>query len=785
MATKIICGTTLDRGGAAISVLPDTTSGRWPARPGEWVALNGFACRALPARVTSGLVPTSADATAKATNVLHPPHCWADATLYEALHAGGDAPAQFIKTAKGPKSLIVSLSLLPSDPPPAAELRVTGIAQCTEGTWVRVSPDVGHPMLKAPLFLSAVLCGRVVAVEGGKGVLAVDFLGQTLRVSICVNATPTDIKALRIVRTTIIHLALSEPSEDVTIEGSLATHLISSCNGLHSDTFLTHFAEEVERCLSLSDTSNSPIGVLLEGLSGSGKSFLCSALRDIISARNTMLLSERKGSGRSVDKGGLLVCEVVDLQECFRGDRVVGGGRAVAAAVLKGVFAKHAQRSGIVILEHLETLSVGNDVERIGVLQLCRELERLYHTQGRRIMVLATCTAYANIPQILLGPCRLAAVHTLGAASLAQRCRFLTTFGKLPNDQADRLARDTPAATAADLKEIVLKGGGGGGGGGVGGAEDAPAVPSEWLAKCFEKVVGCDSIVDMIGTVLLSPLTSAASTPLIKGILIHGPPGTGKTEIARCIVNMLCNGSAAGIPRFQGMEIAATSVVSKVIGESEANLHNVFVRARSNAPCVIVIDQFEALAMKRGSAGNSKALDRTLSTLLTELDGAEAHNGPPVLVVACTSQRHLLDPAILRSGRLDIHLATPSVDESQAKALLLRLLLPYASDGPTLETFVDLSNPPFTTYAEVVGVAEAAKMAALRTHINNIKAKPSGGEEEGEQCGGDGERTEDDGTTKAEVKALPHVTPANYKWAAEQVLGEVLCRFSFSRCPAV
>jgi transitional endoplasmic reticulum ATPase len=142
-----------------------------------------------------------------------------------------------------------------------------------------------------------------------------------------------------------------------------------------------------------------------------------------------------------------------------------------------------------------------------------------------------------------------------------------------------------------------------------------------------------------------------------RGILLYGPPGTGKTLVARA----LATACQANFIAVKGPEL-----LSRWVGESERGVRETFQRARQVAPCVLFLDELDALAPARGGAFDS-ATDRVIGQLLTELDGIEGRRG--VIVVAATNRAELIDPAVLRSGRFDLSLELPLPDVAARRAI--------------------------------------------------------------------------------------------------------------------
>jgi transitional endoplasmic reticulum ATPase len=152
-------------------------------------------------------------------------------------------------------------------------------------------------------------------------------------------------------------------------------------------------------------------------------------------------------------------------------------------------------------------------------------------------------------------------------------------------------------------------------------------------------------------------LYSAMDLDPIRGVLLSGPPGTGKTLIARALATA-CQANF--------IDVKGPELLSKWVGESERGVRETFARAKQVAPCVLFLDELDALAPQRGH-GFDGVSDRVIGQLLTELDGIEGRRG--VVVVGATNRPELVDPAVLRSGRFDLVLELPLPDRDARRAI--------------------------------------------------------------------------------------------------------------------
>ncbi|WP_181691897.1 CDC48 family AAA ATPase [Natronomonas sp. LN261] len=194
-----------------------------------------------------------------------------------------------------------------------------------------------------------------------------------------------------------------------------------------------------------------------------------------------------------------------------------------------------------------------------------------------------------------------------------------------------------------------------------------------------------------------------------KGVLLYGPPGTGKTLMAKAIANEA---------NSNFISIKGPELLNKYVGESEKGVREVFEKARSNAPTVVFFDEIDSIAGERGrSMGDSGVGERVVSQLLTELDGLE--DLEDVVVIATTNRPDLIDPALLRPGRLDRHVHVPVPDEDARRAILdvHTRNKPLADDVDLDELAADTDG---YVGADIEAVAREASMAATREFVRSV-----------------------------------------------------------------
>jgi len=192
-----------------------------------------------------------------------------------------------------------------------------------------------------------------------------------------------------------------------------------------------------------------------------------------------------------------------------------------------------------------------------------------------------------------------------------------------------------------------------------------------------------------------------------KGVLFYGPPGCGKTLLAKAIANEC----GANFISVKGPEL-----LTQWFGESEANVRELFDKARAASPCILMFDEMDSIAKTRGSGGpgGSEAGDRVINQILTEIDGVGARKN--VFVIGATNRPDILDPAVIRPGRLDQLIYIPLPDLESRKAIF-RAALRKAPVDPAVDVEVLARSTHGFSGADLAEVCTSASKLAIREAI--------------------------------------------------------------------
>jgi len=250
----------------------------------------------------------------------------------------------------------------------------------------------------------------------------------------------------------------------------------------------------------------------------------------------------------------------------------------------------------------------------------------------------------------------------------------------------------------------------GGGRGAMGFGKSKAKLLTEKTGKVtFDDVAGVDEAKDELQEVvefLKDPSKfQRLGGKIPKGALLVGPPGTGKTLIARAVAG------EAGVPFFT---ISGSDFVEMFVGVGASRVRDMFEQAKKNAPCIIFIDEIDAVGRARGSGmgGGNDEREQTLNQLLVEMDGFEANEG--IIVIAATNRADVLDKALLRPGRFDRQVNVPNPDVT-GREKILKVHMRDVPLGDDVQPHVIARGTPGFSGADLANlVNEAALMAARR-----------------------------------------------------------------------
>ena len=204
-----------------------------------------------------------------------------------------------------------------------------------------------------------------------------------------------------------------------------------------------------------------------------------------------------------------------------------------------------------------------------------------------------------------------------------------------------------------------------GAGGGAMGRSRTPLVAAELPDVTFDDVAGIEEAraeVEEIVEFLRNPARfTRLGGRIPRGVLLVGPPGTGKTLLARAV---------AGEARIPFFSISGSDFVEMYVGVGAARVRDLFKRAREHSPCIIFLDEVDAVGRRRtsNSAGGSEEREQTLNAILVEMDGFSPESG--VIVIAATNRPDILDPALLRPGRFDRQITVDLPDRAGRRMIL-------------------------------------------------------------------------------------------------------------------
>jgi len=429
-------------------------------------------------------------------------------------------------------------------------------------------------------------------------------------------------------------------------------------------------------------------GIILEGPPGCGKSELVAA---------------------AANRVGAAVKEVtVDL--VFKPERLVD-------VLEKAV--KTTVTPAVLFVDRIEAVAGDDAMFRTQVAAIMRWFLDAVAEKDRLACVLGVSSRPALDASVAASPL-LPRTLTVPPPSLERRALlFESAMRRVPTDDLDfdAVAARTAGFSGADIVSAVVHASALSAGSGKpvtmttlleAAADTTPSLGSmptgDIPSYGFEKVANLTEVKERLTESVIWPITDPDRFGRLgieppRGLLLFGPPGTGKTYVIRA----LAHESGAAFFPIKGAEL-----LDKYVGESERGVREVFARARAAAPAIIFFDELDALAPVRGRSTNS-VTDSVVAALLTEMDGVSERG--QVVVIGATNRKDLIDSALLRPGRLETHLELGLPKTSARRALLGITDVPF-DDDVDLDVLAEQTEG--FSFADLTGLLREAALAALR-----------------------------------------------------------------------
>ncbi len=433
-------------------------------------------------------------------------------------------------------------------------------------------------------------------------------------------------------------------------------------------------------------------GILLEGPLGCGKAELVNeaasrAGTEVEHVDTSLVFKPNKLldllSAAVNDRQGPHVI-FVDRLEAVVGSGAITAFRSQSLAILRWFLDTVANKPNVVCVLGVQSAAELDDAIAASPL-LPRSLSIPPPDLRRRQLLLEA--ALAGVPQEDLDTGRLAGLSSgfsgadVLAAVLHASARVAGTGSDLTTEIVADAIRDTPPSLGA--------------------------VPMGQLTSFgFDQVANLDEVKQRLIEAVVWPMQDPERFSRLgidppKGILLHGPPGTGKTFVVKALAH------EAGAAFFS---VKGAELLDKFVGESERGVRDVFSRARAASPSIIFFDEFDALAPVRGRS-SSGVTDSVVAALLTEIDGVTDRG--TVSVIAATNRKDLIDSALLRAGRFETHLLLDLPVSASRLALLKISDVPLADDVSLSEL---ASQTEGLSFADLTGLLREAALLALRSN---------------------------------------------------------------------
>jgi len=439
--------------------------------------------------------------------------------------------------------------------------------------------------------------------------------------------------------------------------------------------------------------NGSVAGVIVTGPTGSGREELVEAaaadaglsvrridLRTVTTAER--LLSKFEGAAAGMSQGTVLYIDRIDPLL----DRE-SGVRHQAAAVTRWLLDKVAGTPGVAVVIASTRASIGDELDAKDLLRRTLTISPPDHTRRKALLAAAIGNTEGIDLDILANATPGFSALDISTAVLEARA---TTGPELSTEGVLEAARNTPPSLGTmQLGDIPSYG--------------------------FDKVANLVDVKAALTENVIWQLTDPSRFERMgiepaRGLLLYGPPGTGKTYVVRA----LAHESGAAFFAVKGAEL-----LDKWVGESERGVREVFARARAVAPAIIFFDEIDALAPVRGSSTNN-VTDSVVAALLTELDGVSSRGD--VFVIGATNRRDLIDPALLRPGRLEVHLLLDLPAPEARKAFFSMTSVPLDA---TLDIDDLVGDTEGMSFADLDGLLRRAAIRAMRDDPHASSVTPA------------------------------------------------------------
>lgn len=483
-------------------------------------------------------------------------------------------------------------------------------------------------------------------------------------------------------------------------------------------------------------------GILVEGATGSGKSTFCKVLKETCPF------------------------EVVlkDCIEIFINSKIGGPERE-----LQNIFTfEPSEEPLLIILDHADSLfglnskDVTVDSESLGFsadpMSLERKLfllakslmDKLNRDENRPVFLIAIVPEISLLPAEIKFPGRLNHFYNVNISKSQQREAILTALlSSWPFESEEfrseciKILAGQPASgfTPADLESFLQRTWEMKTGQNVSLNDFLKARhfvnPSSIVARltkippCRIEIVGLDKEIDTIQQYMSAIFRNDRSVPLPRGILLEGPSGCGKSLLASKLSEIpfkIDSGSDETVKfPVNFISIDSTQIISKYFGQSDRNLSQIFNEARQAAPCILFFDQIDTLIGRRSSSGSGSE-DRLVTTFLVEMDGLKSkldliEENRTVIVLGATSKKSLIDPAMLRPGRLDLHINIPLPNRSNRLKFIEKVVSSGTYKLSETDIAAILDETEGYSYAELDSIFKEAAMTALRHDIDCLSVE--------------------------------------------------------------